>query len=61
MNEKIQKTIEINLKGLNTGGSDMVTRTMQQKTGLCQNNLVTDKEIRLYFKSIKDKKQEEAE
>ena len=61
MNEKIQKTIEINLKGLNTGGSDMVTRTMQQKTGLCQSNLVTDKEIRIYFKSFKDKKQEETE
>ena len=61
MNEKIQKTIEINLKGLNTGGSDMVTRTMQQKTGLCQNTLVTDKEIGLYFKSIRDKKNEEAE
>ena len=61
MNEKIQKTIEINLKGLNTGGSDMVTRTMQQKTGLCQNTLVSDKEIRIYFKSIKDRKLEEAE
>ena len=39
----------------------MVTRTMQQKTGLCQNTLVTDKEIGLYFKSIRDKKNEEAE
>lgn len=28
---------------------------------MCQSNNITDKEIRLYFKSIKDRKIEEAE